>query len=155
MIPFFQRLFCSISLIFNLSKHVRITKKWQMRREHDLTNCNHAISDGNVVSTMTFASSQKKQFLGQFQLFLLLVSLLWILTHSTRQLHYNYSSYQRGNKSVFCNGNVFWQIVFRPKAIGTCFGNDSALYKFETNENATGTHLQKRIFLTLKGLLWP
>ena len=31
------------------------------------------------------------------------------------------------------------------KAMGTCFGNANVIYKFETDENATGTHLLKRI----------
>ena len=59
MRPCFQRPFSSISCIFTSSKHVPIAKKWQKRRERVLTNCNHAKSDGNVVSTKAYA--QKPQ----------------------------------------------------------------------------------------------
>ena len=83
----FQRPFCNISCIFNSSKHLPIAKKWQLQREGVLTNCNQAKSDGKVVSTKAFASSHKKQFIGQFQLILVLVGSLRILTHSKWQLH--------------------------------------------------------------------
>ena len=33
----------------------------------------------------------------------------------------NYSSCQKGNQSVFCDGFVFWRIVSRPKAMRTGF----------------------------------
>ena len=78
----FQRPFSSISCIFNLSKHLPIAKKWQIQWEGVLTNCNQAKSNGKVVSTKAFASSHKKQFIGQFQLILVLVSSLRILTHN-------------------------------------------------------------------------
>jgi len=65
----FQRQFSSISCIFNSSKRVPVAKKWQKRREHVLTNCNHAKSDGNVVSTKAFASLQKIHFLIDFRFF--------------------------------------------------------------------------------------
>ena len=54
-----------------------------------------------------------------------------------------------------CDGNVFWQISFPPKAMGTCFGDGNVFWQIQTGENATGTHLQKRIFRAFKGLLWP
>ena len=38
--------------------------------------------------------------------------------------------------------------------MGTCFGDGNVFYKFETNENATGTHLQKPIFQALKRPQW-
>ena len=69
MRPCFQRPFSNISCIFNLSKHVPIAKKWQKRRERVLTNCNHAKSNGNVVSTKAFASLHEMQFLGKCKLF--------------------------------------------------------------------------------------
>ena len=78
----YQRPFCNISSIFNLSKHLLIAKKWQIQREGVLTNCNQAKSDGKVVSTQAFASSHEKQFIGQFQLILVLVGSLRILIHS-------------------------------------------------------------------------
>ena len=53
-----------------------------------------------------------------------------------------------------CNGNVFWQISFPPKAMGTCFGNGNVFWQIENGENATGTHFQKRIFWAFKGLVW-
>ena len=100
MKPCFQRHFSNISCIFNLSKHVPIEKKWQKQRERVLTNCNHAKSDGNVVSTKAYASSHKKQFLGQFQIFLILVGLLRMLTHGTRQLHL---LFKRSKGKHICN----------------------------------------------------
>ena len=30
-----------------------------------------------------------------------------------------------------CDGNVFWQISFPPKAMGTCFGDGNVFYKFK------------------------
>ena len=83
----FQRPFSSISCIFNFLKHHPIAKKWQIQWEGVLTNCNQAKSDGKVVSTKAFASSHKKQFIGQFQLILVLMGSLRILTHSNWQLH--------------------------------------------------------------------
>lgn len=83
----FQRQFSSISCIFNSSKHVTVAKKWQKRRERVLTNCNHAKSDGNVVSNTGFCFLTKNPFLDKFQIFLVLVRLLRILTHNTWQLH--------------------------------------------------------------------
>ena len=38
------------------------------------------------------------------------------------------------------NGNVFWQIVIMPKAMGTCFGDGNVFWQIQTDENATGTH---------------
>ena len=126
----FQRQFSSISCIFNSSKHVPVAKKWQKRRKRVLTNCNHAKSDGNVVSTKTFSSLQKIQFLVKFQLFLVLVNLLSILTHGNYN-YITYSSFQKRNKQIFCYGNVFWQILFPPKAMWTCFGDGNVFYKLK------------------------
>ena len=53
------------------------------------------------------------------------------------------------------NGNVFWQIVNMPKPMGTCFGDGNVFWQIQTDENATGTHLQERIFRAFKSLLWP
>ena len=151
----FQGQFSSISCIFNSSKHVPVAKKWQKRRKRVLTNCNHAKSDGNVVSTKTFAWSHKKTI--SWSILALFDTSEPLMNTNTLALdnYTNYSRYQKGNKSVFCNGSMFWQIVFRPKVMGTCFGNGNAFYKFEANENATGTHLQKLIFGAFKGRLWP
>ena len=78
----FKGLFATLPAFSIRQNTFPLQKKWQIQQEGVLTNCYQAKSDGKVVSTKAFASSHKKQFIGQFQLILVLVGSLRILTHS-------------------------------------------------------------------------
>ena len=94
--PCFQGLFCSISFNFQLTKHVAMAKKWQMRQERVVTNCNHAKNNENMVSTMALLHHIKSNFLVNFSSF-------WYLWTSYEYSHIapdnctNCSNYQKGN----------------------------------------------------------
>ena len=90
----------------NLSKHIPVAFATFLQWERVLTNCNHAKSDVNVVSTKTFASFQQNHF----QLFLVLVGLLRKLTHSTWQLHLLFiiiQAVKRETNQYFVTGTCF------------------------------------------------
>jgi len=82
----FSKAFFQYFLNFQFVKYIPITKKWQIQRECVLTNCNHAKSDGTCFQQGLCFITIKAIF-WSFSAFLVLVGLLWILTHGTWQLH--------------------------------------------------------------------
>ena len=74
-----------------------------------MTNCNHAKSNGSMVSTKAFASLHKMQFLGKFQLFLELVGLPIIkyciyLLQNYSTCYMNFLTFS----NIICSSTISW-----------------------------------------------